>query len=70
MNVSYAHSVSSLGISFVVACYALLISSYIAFILARQAYLWWKGSTLHEYKRTSNAAGRNRIWSNWRAILK
>ncbi|XP_043663014.1 palmitoyltransferase ZDHHC23 isoform X1 [Drosophila teissieri] len=59
-----------LGISFVVACYALLISVYIAFILSRQAYLWWKGSTLHEYKRASNAAGRNRIWSNWRAILK
>ncbi|XP_037710760.1 palmitoyltransferase ZDHHC23 isoform X2 [Drosophila subpulchrella] len=59
-----------LGISFVVACYALLISAYIAFILTRQAYLWWKGSTLHEYKRASNAAGRNRIWSNWRAILK
>ncbi|KAI8042416.1 hypothetical protein M5D96_003729 [Drosophila gunungcola] len=58
-----------LGISFVVACYALLISAYIAFILTRQAYLWWKGSTLHEFKRASNAAVRNRIWSNWRAIL-
>ncbi|KAH8246620.1 hypothetical protein KR038_005810 [Drosophila bunnanda] len=60
-----------LGISFVVACYALLVSGYIAFILARQAYLWWKGSTLHEYKRSTHAAGRgNRIWSHWRAILK
>ncbi|KAH8324428.1 hypothetical protein KR074_007090, partial [Drosophila pseudoananassae] len=59
-----------LGITFVVACYALLISVYIAFVLIRQGYLRWTGSTLHEYKRASNAAGRNRIWNNWRSILK
>ncbi|KAH8325520.1 hypothetical protein KR067_000615, partial [Drosophila pandora] len=59
-----------LGITFVVACYSLLMSLYIAFVLIRQGYLRWTGSTLHEYKRASNAAGRNRIWNNWRSILK
>ncbi|XP_023165503.2 palmitoyltransferase ZDHHC23 isoform X1 [Drosophila hydei] len=60
-----------LGISFVVAAYALLISGYITFVLLRQLYLWWRGTTLHEYKRISTPNGnRNRVWSNWRAILK
>ncbi|SPP79555.1 palmitoyltransferase ZDHHC23 isoform X1 [Drosophila guanche] len=60
-----------LGISFVVACYSLLIANYITFLLARQAFLWWNDTTLHEYKRAANAASnRSRIWSNWRAILK
>ncbi|KAH8298192.1 hypothetical protein KR018_010573, partial [Drosophila ironensis] len=59
-----------IGIIFVAACYALLIAGYIAFVLIRQGYLLRSGTTLHEYKRASSAGGRNRIWSNWRAILK
>ncbi|KAH8419384.1 hypothetical protein KR222_010296, partial [Zaprionus bogoriensis] len=60
-----------LGISFVVAVYALLIAGYIGFVLLRQLYVWWRGSTLHEYNRPpAGNASRNRIWSNWRAILK
>ncbi|XP_060666705.1 palmitoyltransferase ZDHHC23 isoform X2 [Drosophila nasuta] len=40
-----------LGISFVVAAYAILISGYITFVLVRQLYLWYRGTTLHEFKR-------------------
>lgn len=49
----------------------MLISGYITFVLVRQLYLWWRGTTLHEYNRmpTGNA-NRNRVWSNWRAMLK
>ncbi|EDW75888.1 uncharacterized protein Dwil_GK15178 [Drosophila willistoni] len=57
-----------LGISFVVAAYAMLISCYVAFLLFRQIYVTWLGSTLHEYKRAPPTS-RNRIWSNWRAII-
>ncbi|XP_032592013.1 palmitoyltransferase ZDHHC23 isoform X2 [Drosophila grimshawi] len=60
-----------LGISFVVAGYAMLISGYISVILVRQLYLYWRGTTLHEYNRVPASNGnRNRVWSNWRAILK
>ncbi|KAH8262897.1 hypothetical protein KR044_001763, partial [Drosophila immigrans] len=66
-----------LGISFVVAAYAMLISAYITFVLVRQLYLWYRGTTLHEFKRAQPSKGggngnasRNRVWSNWRAMLK
>ncbi|KAL7741837.1 hypothetical protein ACLKA6_012057 [Drosophila palustris] len=61
-----------LGISFIVAAYAMLISGYITCVLVRQLYLWYRGTTLHEFKRApaSNGGNRNRVWSNWRAILK
>lgn len=59
-----------LGISFIVAGYAMLISCYIAFVLVRQLYLLWRGTTMHEYKRApAHNGSRNRVWSNWRAIL-
>ncbi|EDW63850.1 palmitoyltransferase ZDHHC23 isoform X2 [Drosophila virilis] len=59
-----------LGISFIVAGYAMLISCYIAFVLVRQLYLLWRGTTMHEYKRApAHNGNRNRVWSNWRAIL-
>jgi len=49
----------------------MLISGYITFVLVRQLYLWYRDTTLHEYKRTPGSNGnRNRVWSNWRAILK
>lgn len=60
-----------LGISFIVAAYAMLISGYITCVLVRQLYLSYRDTTLHEYQRVPASNGnRNRVWSNWRAILK